>query len=33
MVMQVSKIQTRWMFAVPTILVSPNRNRGNQRKG
>ena len=27
MVIRVSKIQTRWMFVVPTILVSPEPNK------
>ncbi|KAL4202126.1 hypothetical protein AMTRI_Chr02g219520 [Amborella trichopoda] len=33
MVIRVSKLRTRWMFVVPTILVSPNPNRPNQIKG
>ncbi|KAL4190785.1 hypothetical protein AMTRI_Chr07g77480 [Amborella trichopoda] len=33
MVIRVSKVRTRWMFVVPTNLVSPNPNRANQRKG
>ncbi|KAL4189128.1 hypothetical protein AMTRI_Chr08g163910 [Amborella trichopoda] len=31
MVIRLSKVQTRWMFVVPSILVSPNPNRANQR--
>lgn len=27
MVIQVSKVRTRWMFVVPTILVSPEPNK------
>ena len=29
----VSKIRTRWMFIVPTILISPNPNEEEERKG
>lgn len=31
MVIRVSKVRTRWMFIVPTILISPNPKE--ERKG
>jgi len=33
MVIRVSKVRTRWMFIVPTILISPNPNKEEERKG
>ncbi len=32
MVIRVSKVRTRWMFIVPTILISPNPKE-EERKG
>ncbi|NP_054936.1 hypothetical protein SpolCp025 (plastid) [Spinacia oleracea] len=31
MVIRVSKVRTRWMFVVPTILVSPNPDTKGSR--
>lgn len=33
MVIRVSKVRTRWMFIVPTILISPNPKEEEERKG
>ncbi|KAL2901348.1 Protein unc-45-like protein A [Bienertia sinuspersici] len=30
MVIRVSKVRTRWMFVVPTILVRPNQKKGSR---
>lgn len=33
MVIRISKVRTRWMFIVPTILISPNQKKKEERKG
>lgn len=33
MVIRVSKVRTRWMLIVPTILIGPNPKEEKERKG